>query len=95
MGIQNYNNKNLKFLDINIDSPREDQDFLDNIELIQKKNFRLLSPKDIKNKKENKNENETIKELETEYEFNLDEEKFCESLKKYENNISFEKINPF
>ena len=92
---QSFNNKKLESIDINIDSPNNDQDFLDNIELIQKNNFRLISPKDIKNKEENKTENETIKELETEYEFNLDEEKFCEPLQKYENKISFDKINPF
>jgi hypothetical protein len=92
---QSFKNKKLESIDINIESPNNDQDFLDNIELIQKNNFRLISPKDVKNKEENKTENETIKELETEYEFNLDEEKFCEPLQKYENKISFEKINPF
>jgi hypothetical protein len=92
---QSYGNKKLESIDINIDSPNNDQDFLDKIELIQKNNFRLVSPKVEKNKEENKTENETIKELETEYEFNLDEEKFCEPLQKYENKISFEKINPF
>ena len=93
--IQNYSNKNLDFKDINFDLPKDDQDFLDNIELIQKNNLRLLSPKEMENKKENKTENETIKELETEYEFNLDEEKFCEPLQKYESKLNFDKINPF
>ena len=50
------------------------KDFLDSIKLIQKNVY--SSNEEIKKKEENKTENETIKELETEYEFNLDEEEY-------------------
>ena len=88
--IKSYSCNNLDFLDIN-DLPNNDQDFIDNIELIQKNNFILISNNEIK---EDKNKNETIKEIDTEYEFNLNEDKFCVPLQKYEEK-SFNKINPF
>ena len=87
--------KNVEFLDINNDLPNNDQDFLDNIELIQKNNFIYKTKDEIKNNEENKNENETIKELETENEFNVNEEKCSEALQKYEKILNFGKINPF
>ena len=88
--IKSYSCNNLDFLDIN-DLSNNDQDFIDNIELIQKNNFILISNNEIK---EDKNKNETIKEIDTEYEFNLNEDKFCVPLQKYEEK-SFNKINPF
>ena len=94
-----YNNnsiKKLNFSDINIDIPNNDQDFLNNVELIQKNNFRLVLPNEIKNgETKNNTEMETIKDIETEYEFNLEESKFCKPLRKYSNKINFDKINPF
>ena len=94
-----YNNnsiKKLNFSDINIDIPNNDQDFLNNVELIQKNNFRLVLPNEIKNDEtKNNTEMETIKDIETEYEFNLEESKFCKPLRKYSNKINFDKINPF
>ena len=94
-----YNNnsiKKLNFSDINIDIPNNDQDILNNVELIQKNNFRLDLPNEIKNgETKNNTEMETIKDIETEYEFNLEESKFCKPLMKYSNKINFDKINPF
>ena len=93
--IKSYSCNNLDFLDIiDInDLPNNDQDFIDNVELIQKNNFKLNNENN--EDKIDKNKNETIKEIETEYEFNLDEGKFCEPLAKYEEKKSFNKINPF
>ena len=90
--IVNIKNNNF-FINFHTDLQNDSQDFLDSIKLIQKNVY--SSNEEIKKKEENKTENETIKELETEYEFNLNEEKFCEPLQKYENNLNFDKINPF
>ena len=93
--IKSYSCNNLDFLDINDvnDMPNNDQDFIGNIELIQKNNFKLKN--EMNEDKIEQSKNETIKEIETEYEFNLDEGKFCEPLQKYEEKKSFNKINPF
>ena len=93
--IKSYSCNNLDFLDINDvnDMTNNDQDFIGNIELIQKNNFKLKN--EMKEDKIEQSKNETIKEIETEYEFNLDEGKFCEPLQKYEEKKSFNKINPF
>ena len=88
---KHYNSNNIDlFLDINNDLPNNDQDFLDNIELKQKDTFKYYI-----NIKEDINKFETIKEMVTEYEFNLNEGKFCEPLQKYEDKLNFNKINPF
>ena len=93
--IKSYSCNNLDFLDINDvnDMPNDDQDFIGNIGLIQKNNFKLKN--EMNEDKIEQSKNETIKEIETEYEFNLDEGKFCEPLQKYEEKKSFNKINPF
>ena len=41
------------------------------------------------------NNNIRVDNLSAAPEFNLNEEKFCEPLQKYENNLNFDKINPF
>ena len=92
---KSYNSYNIDlFLDINNDLPNNDQDFLDNIELKQKDTFKYYTNREINNK-DDINKFETIKEMVTEYEFNLNEGKFCEPLQKYEDKLNFNTINPF
>ena len=93
---QSFKSKKLNLMDINIDLPNNDQDFLDDIELIQKNNFRWISPKE-KGKEENKynTQTKTVKDLESEIEFNIDEEKFYKPLQKYADKFEFNKVNPF
>ena len=86
---KSYSSYNFDFLDIN-DLPNNDEDFLVNIELIQKNNFRYISNDEL-----DKNKKETIKDIDTEYEFNFDEGKFSEPLQKYDEKLNFNKINPF
>lgn len=86
---KSYSSNNFDFLDID-DLPNNDEDFLDNIELIQKNNFRYISNNEI-----DKNKKETIKDIDTEYEFNFDEGKFSDPLQKYDEKLNFNKINPF
>ena len=61
----NGQNFKLKNIQINLDSPNNDQDFLDNIELIQKNNFRCDINKNKKEEKDNGSNN--IKEYVSEY----------------------------
>ena len=93
---QSFKSKKLNLMDINIDLPNNDQDFLDDIELIQKNNFRWISSKE-KGKEENKynTQTKTVKDLESEIEFNIDEEKFYKPLQKYADKFEFNKVNPF
>ena len=86
---KSYSSYNFDFLDIN-DLPNNDEDFLVNIELIQKNNFRYISNDEL-----DKNKKETINDIDTEYEFNFDEGKFSEPLQKYDEKLNFNKINPF
>ena len=92
-----YNEKRFNIVDMNIDSPHSDQDFLGNLELIQKNNINNnLHEKEMKKNNDMiNNNNNNIKELESEYEFNLSKEKFYKPLNKYENAFNFDKINRF
>ena len=107
----NYNNnescnkKSINLIDINIDPPHQDEDFIYNLELIQKKNYKSMLNEDKKIEELNINNNiksknticssNVVKEIETEYEFNLSQEKFYKPLNKYENIFDLEKINRF
>ena len=91
----NYNEKRFNIGDMNIDSPHSDQEFLGNLELIQKNNKKnCLNEKEL-NKNNNIINNNNMKEIESEYEFNLSNEKFYMPLNKYENAFNFDKINLF
>jgi len=91
----NYNEKRFNIGDMNIDSPHSDQEFLGNLELIQKNNNKnCLNEKEL-SKNNNIINNNNMKEIESEYEFNLSNEKFYKPLNKYENAFNFDKINLF
>ena len=83
--------KKFNIIDINIDSPKNDQGFIDDIELIKKNNDIFNEEK----KEEKDNGYYNIKEGNSEYEFNLNEEKFYKPLTKYEDKFNLDKINPF
>ena len=89
--ISNENNFNL--LNLNLSSPKNDQDFPDTVELIQKNNFLSILNNDKIKEKDNGCKN--IKDPQSEYEFNLNEGKFYKPLTKYEDKFNFDKINPF
>ena len=92
------NEKRFNMVDMNIDPPHTDQDFLGNLELIQRNNNKPQDEKEVKNNNNiinNDNNNINIKEIESEYEFNLSQEKFYKPLNKYENIFNFGKINRF
>ena len=98
---ESYNEKRFNIIDMNIDSPHVDQDFLGNLELIQRNNNIHHVEKEVK-KNDNiisndnsNNKNINIKDIGSEYEFNLSQEKFYKPLNKYENIFNFEKINSF
>ena len=97
--IENKNNeiendeKKINSIDINIPSPKKEQDLIESIKLIKNNNFNILN----EGKKEEKDNgcNNNIKEIVNEYEFDLEEEKFYKPLTKYEDKFNFDKINPF
>jgi hypothetical protein len=91
----NYNEKRFNIVDMNIDSPHSDQDFLGNLELIQKNNKKNYQEEKELKKNNNNINNNNIKEIESEYEFKLGKEKFYKPLNKYENVFNFDKINLF
>ena len=94
----NYNEKRFNIMDMNIDPPHSDQDFLGNLELIQKNNKEnYQEEKELKKNNNiiNNNNNNNMKEIDSEYEFNLSKEKFYKPLNKYENAFNFDKINRF
>ena len=100
---ESYNEKRFNILDMNIDPPHADQDFLGNFELIQRNNNIPQDEKEVKkcnniiniDDNNSNNNNNNIKEIESEYEFNLSQEKFYKPLNKYENIFNFDKINRF
>ena len=98
---ESYNEKRFNIIDMNIDPPHADQDFLGNLELIQRNNNIPQDEKEVKknnniiNNDNNNSNNNNIKEIESEYEFNLSQEKFYKPLNKYENVFNFGKINRF
>ena len=92
---ENYNEKRFNILDMNIDSPHSDQDFLGNLELIQNNNKKNYQDEKEIIKNNNITNNNNMKEIESEYEFNLSKEKFYMPLNKYENVFNFGKINLF
>ena len=98
-GVTNYNEKRFNIVDMNLDSPHSDQDFLENLEIIQDNNKKYcLNDKELSKNNNiiNSNSiNNNMKEIESEYEFNLSKEKFYKPLNKYENAFNFGKINLF
>jgi hypothetical protein len=98
---ESYNEKRFNILDMNIDPPHADQDFLGNLDLIQRNNNIPQDEKEVKkssniiNIDNSNSNNNNIKEIESEYEFNLSQEKFYKPLNIYENIFNFDKINRF
>ena len=79
---ESINNSKKLINNINIDFINNGQEILGNCEIINNNNIN------------NNNDNISIKELKSEYEFNVDEDKFYKPLNTYEN-LNFKKINPF
>jgi hypothetical protein len=71
--------------------------FLDNLELIHKRNIYSIMNQGKNGEKEfnNCNNCSKMKEPISEYEFNVKEGKFYEPLNKYEDKFNLDKINPF
>ena len=86
----NYNNEsnisnNKKLMkNINVDSINNEQQIL--------ANYKIIKNNTINN---GNIDNTIIRELRSEYEFNIEEDKFYKPLNKYENIFNIEKINPF
>ena len=89
--IQNENNKNCNLMDINIISSNNPEDSTKKIGIIQKNK---ICPTII-DEKDNCGNSSSGKEPVSEYEFNINEEKFYKPLTKYENRFNIDKINPF
>lgn len=94
-----YDN-NVNFVDFDIEPPKNDQDFIDNLEIIK---VSLISQKINLKKEENNlgnnnsdNNSNNLNIEENEYEIkNNNNEKFFKPLDKYENKFNLEQINPF
>ena len=87
----NENNgfNNFNFVELEIDTPNNDQEYIDKLEIIKNS---LSLQKNIHQKDETEiidNNNE-----ENEYEIK-NQEKFYKPLKKYENKFNLDQINPF
>jgi len=80
---ESINNGRRLINNINVDSINNGQKILGNCEIINNNNINNSN-----------NDNISIKELKSEYEFNIDEDKFYKPLNTYEN-LNFKKINPF
>ena len=83
----NKNNNNQIMDNINIDSINYEQEILGNDE-----NIKTNSINDNYN---SNNDSTNTKDLKSEYEFNVNEDKFYKPLNKYDNIFNFRKINPF
>ena len=82
-----FNNNNQIMDNINIDSINYEQEILGNNENIKNNT--------INDSNNSNNDSTNTKELKSEYEFNINEDKFYKPLNKYENIFNFRKINPF
>ena len=88
INIENKRNNNKLILDnLNIDSINYEQGNL-------KKDENLKS-NTINESNNSNNDSTSIKELKSEYEFNMSKDKFYKPLNTYENIFNFKKINPF
>ena len=86
--IENNINNNNKIMDnLNIDSLNYEQEILQNNENVKKNS--------INDSNKSNNDSTNTKELKSEYEFNINEDKFYKPLNTYENIANFKKINPF
>ena len=83
----NKNNNNQIMDSINLDSINYEKEILGNNENIKNNT--------INDSNKSYNDSTNTKELKSEYEFNINEDKFYKPLNKYENIFNFRKINPF